>query len=170
MVAAWVTVKVRPAMVTVPVRDEVVGFAATAIVTEPLPVPLAPPVTVNQAAWLDAVHAQVLPAVTETLVVSPAAADDRLDGVMAGLQVTTPACVTVNVRSAIVAVPVRDDVEVFAATAIVTLPLPVPLVADVKVSQPALLDADHAQLLPAVMPTVVDSPSAMEVRAVGEIE
>jgi hypothetical protein len=77
--------------------------------------------------------------------------------------------VTVNVRPAIVALPVRSVVAVFAAMATVTLPLPVPFVLDVKVSQLALLDAVQAQLLPAVMPTVVDSPAAMEVRAVGEI-
>jgi hypothetical protein len=79
---AWVTVKVRAAIVTVPVRDEVDVFAATPTVTVPLPVPLAPAVTASQAALLDAVQSHVLPAATDTLVLSPAAADDRLAGVM----------------------------------------------------------------------------------------
>jgi hypothetical protein len=154
-------------MVTVPVRDEVAGFAATAMVTVPLPVPLAPLVTVNQEALLDAVHAHVLPAVTETLVVSPAAAADRLDGVMAGLQVTTPACVTVNVRPAIVTVPVRDEADVFAATVIATVPLPVPLAPPVTVSHAALLVAVQSQALPAVTDTEVFSPAAADDRLDG---
>jgi hypothetical protein len=46
----------------------------------PLPVPLAPLVIVSQLAFLDAVHVQPLPAVTDTLpVVAPAPAD-RLVG------------------------------------------------------------------------------------------
>jgi hypothetical protein len=81
----------------------------------------------------------------------------------------TPGWVTVKVRPAIVAVPARSLVAVFSAMAIVTLPLPVPLVVDVKVSHAALLDAVHAQALPAVIPTLVDSPAAMDVRAAGEI-
>jgi hypothetical protein len=81
--AAWVTVNVRPAIVTVPVRDEVDAFAATPTVTVPLPVPLAPPVTANHAALLEVVQPQELPAVTDTFVDSAAAADDLVDGVMA---------------------------------------------------------------------------------------
>ena len=55
--AAWVTVKVRPAIVTVPVRSTPVALAGHEIVTDPEPVPAAG-LTVSQDAALDAVHAQ----------------------------------------------------------------------------------------------------------------
>ena len=61
--AAWVTAKVWPAMVIVPLRWAPV-LAATATLTLPLPVPVAPALTVSQAALLVALQAQVLPAVT----------------------------------------------------------------------------------------------------------
>ena len=51
---------VWPATVTVPVRAPPV-FAATLNATEPFPLPLAPEVTVTQAALLLAVQAQPLP-------------------------------------------------------------------------------------------------------------
>jgi hypothetical protein len=53
-------------MVTVPVRAEP-AFAATAIVTVPLPVPLAPAVTDNQLALLKARHVQ--PELADTFTV-----------------------------------------------------------------------------------------------------
>jgi hypothetical protein len=81
-----------------------------------------------------------------------------------------PACETVNVCPAIVAVPLRCVVDVFAATVTVTLPLPVPADPAVIVSQPAPLVAVHAHPLPAVTPTTVASPAATEERVVGEIE
>ena len=81
--ALCVTVKVWPAIVTVPVRCAVAEFAAMVMVTVPLPVPLAPAVTVIQAAPLVAVHAQVEVEVTLTLVDSPAAMEVLLAGLMA---------------------------------------------------------------------------------------
>ena len=81
--ALCVTVKVWPAIVTVPVRCAVAEFAAMVMLTVPLPVPLAPPVTVIQAAPLAAVHAQVEGEVTLTLVDSPAAMEVLLAGLMA---------------------------------------------------------------------------------------
>ena len=66
-------VNVSPPIVTMPVRGEVVVFAPIVIVTEPLPLPLAPLVMVSQAALLAAVQAQLLPAVTVTVCDSPAA-------------------------------------------------------------------------------------------------
>ena len=78
-----VTVKVRPAIATVPVRCAVAGLAAMVRLTVPLPVPLAPPVTVIQAAPLAALHAQVEVEVTLTLVDSPAAMEVLLAGLMA---------------------------------------------------------------------------------------
>jgi hypothetical protein len=61
-----VTVKVWPAIVTVPVRSAPV-FAVRLRRTDPFPVPVAPDVTVMNAALLVAVHAQPAPAVTVTV-------------------------------------------------------------------------------------------------------
>ncbi len=61
----WVTVKVWPAMVIVPVRCGPV-FAATENCVAPLPLPLAPEAIVIHAALLVAVQAQSLAAVTLT--------------------------------------------------------------------------------------------------------
>ncbi len=80
--AAWVTVKVWPAMVIVPLRWAPV-LAATATLTLPLPVPVAPLLTVSHVALLVALQAQVLPAVTATLVASPAAGEVRVVGAIA---------------------------------------------------------------------------------------
>lgn len=74
--------KVRPAIRTVPLRGAVEVFAATPILTLPLPVPLAPLETVSHVALLVVVQAHELAAATDTVVVSPAAPDARLDGEM----------------------------------------------------------------------------------------
>src|SRR5947208_17173073 len=55
---AWVTVKVLPAMVSVPVREVAAVLAPTLYVTVPLPVPLAPAVTLSHAVFVVAVHVQ----------------------------------------------------------------------------------------------------------------
>ena len=67
-------------MSTEPERWAVPVFAATAIVTVPAPEPDAPLVTVSQPALLVAAHAQPAPAVTATVVVSPALGDVLLAG------------------------------------------------------------------------------------------
>src|SRR5690349_13470055 len=54
-------------MVTVPVRGLCEGFGAMARFTTPLPVPLAPPVTVIQLALLVAVQLQFVCVVTDTV-------------------------------------------------------------------------------------------------------
>jgi hypothetical protein len=77
--ASSVTVTVRPATVSVPVRAIVV--AATVRVTAPVPDPLAPAVTVIQLALLTAVHAQLVPEVTESVKVFPVDAAERVAGV-----------------------------------------------------------------------------------------
>jgi hypothetical protein len=79
-----VTVKVLPAIVNVPVRDDVVVAAATAKLTVPLPEPEAPPVTANHDALLAALHAHPEPAVTATLPLPPAEAKDCEVGPMDG--------------------------------------------------------------------------------------
>ena len=70
------TVKVRPAIVSVPVRDDALVFAATLKPTVPFPEPAAPDVIVIQAALLTALHAQPALAVTPTVPEPPAAATD----------------------------------------------------------------------------------------------
>ena len=62
------TVKVCPAIVNVPVRlSSFPSFFSTLNSTDPLPVPLAPDLTVIQFALLRAVHAQPVPADTLTV-------------------------------------------------------------------------------------------------------
>ena len=77
-----------------PVRELVSVLAATLIATVPLPLPLAPLVTVIQEVGLDAVQAQPLGLVTATLVDSPAATALALVGLMDYVQAAA-ACVTV---------------------------------------------------------------------------
>ena len=68
--ACCVTVNVCPAIVTVPVRVVLACMLPSTLnATEPFPVPLAPDVTVIQAALLLAVHAQPVPADTVTVPV-----------------------------------------------------------------------------------------------------
>jgi hypothetical protein len=78
----WVTVKVWPAIVAVPVREVVAVLAAMLIVTVPLPTPLTPSVTLIHDVALDALHAQPPGLVTATLVRSPAATTVALVGLI----------------------------------------------------------------------------------------
>ena len=110
----WVIVTVCPATVNVPVLDAVVVFAATPYVTVPLPVPLAPAVTANQAVLVVAVHEQPDVVVTVRVPVPPAGAAFAEVGVTVKAQ--GAACVIVTVWPATVSVPVREVVPVFAAT------------------------------------------------------
>jgi hypothetical protein len=76
------TVKVRPAIVTVPVRRLAVVFAEMAYTTVPLPEPLMPDLMVIQEALLVAVQAQPLWVATLT---DPVPAEDLkllLEGAM----------------------------------------------------------------------------------------
>jgi hypothetical protein len=84
-------------------------------VTEPLPLPLAPVVTEIHAALLVAVQLQPVVAVTVIVPVLPEAAALADVGEIDGAQ-GAPACVTVNVAPATVSVPVREALDVFAAT------------------------------------------------------
>ncbi len=77
--AAWVTVTVCPAIVTVPERDAVPVLAAMVSVTLPLPEPLAGPTAIQPAPDV-AVHAQPVPAVTATLAVPAAEPCDTVVG------------------------------------------------------------------------------------------
>jgi len=64
--AAWLTVNVWPATVSVPARDVGSVLAATENCTVPLPVPDAPAVTDSQETLAVADHVQLVPAVTST--------------------------------------------------------------------------------------------------------
>ena len=159
--AACVTVNVAPAIVSVPVRLDATVFAATLNPTVPLPEPVAPPVNVIQAALLAAVHAHPVEAVTLLLPVPPAAVKDCVVGEMAGAQAAA-ACVTVNVAPAIVSVPVRLVVTVFAATSNVTEPFPDPVAPPVTVIHAALLAA--VQLHPVAADTALPPLEAAAVK------
>src|SRR4051794_26917664 len=79
--------------------------AATLYCTVPLPVPLAPAVTVIQETVLAAVHAHPAAVVTATLPVAPAAGGDAVAGAIAIAQPL--AWLTVKVFPATVSVPDR---------------------------------------------------------------
>lgn len=85
---AWVTVTVWPAIVKVPVREDVPALAAAAIDTVPPPLPLAPAVTLSQLALDIVVHVHPVPAVTLSLPVHAAAVSDQLSGLTAYVQGT----------------------------------------------------------------------------------
>ena len=71
---------VCPAIVIVPLRDDVPVFAETEEATVPLPEPVAPLVMVIQLAALDAVHAQPVDAVTPTDPVPPFPSNEAVSG------------------------------------------------------------------------------------------
>jgi hypothetical protein len=73
--AAWLTVKTRPPIISVPVLDSCAEFAPTVKFTRPLPVPLPPLVTVIQPGSLF-VTAQPQSAGAETVVENDPPADD----------------------------------------------------------------------------------------------
>ena len=94
--AAWVTVTVCPATVSVPMRDVVAGLAAIEKATVPVPVALGPEVIVSHAELLAANHVQ--PAVVVTVVLLELAPDAGLKVVGDTLKEHgAAACVTVTV-------------------------------------------------------------------------
>ena len=79
-----------------PVRELVLLLAAALNATVPVPVPLAPPVTVSQdVLLLTPVHAHPAGDVTSVEPVPPAAATEPLVGAIAYVQVM-PGCVTLK--------------------------------------------------------------------------
>ena len=166
--AAWLTVNVCPATVSVADRVDVAVFAAAVKLTEPLPEPDAPAVIVTHPALLAAVHEQPAVVVTATLPEPPAAtklcdAGERLNAQLAA------ACVTVKVCPATVNVADRADVVVFAEAANVTVPLPLPVAPVETVTHPALLAAVQAQPAPLVTAIVPEPPAAAKDWLAGEI-
>jgi hypothetical protein len=79
-VPACVTASVRPAIVTVPVRELDAGLGVTASVTVPLPVPALPAVMVIHGALLTAVHEHPTPPVTVTEAVPAVDASESVAG------------------------------------------------------------------------------------------
>jgi hypothetical protein len=134
------TVNVRPATVKVPLRDCAPGLADPEKPTVPLPLPLAPLVTVSQPALLVAVHPQPASAVTAVDPVPPPTAIDWLAGEIEYVQLPA-AWLTVNVCPATVSVPLRGDAVGFAVPLKVTMPLADPVVPPLTVSQLVLLVA-----------------------------
>ena len=152
--AACVTLNVWPAMVSVPVRALVFGLADALNATVPVPLPLAPLVTVNHdVLLLTPVHAHPAGAVTAVDPVPPPATTDWLVG--AAHRCSAAAWVTVNVWPAIVSVPVRALVFGLAAALNATVPVPLPLAPLVTVNHDVLLLTPvHAH--PASAVTAVD--------------
>lgn len=148
-----------PAAVTVALRADVVVFEATEKLTVPLPDPLAPAVMVTHDTASEAVQAQPDVVVTLKLPVPPACGIDWLVGEIENVQ-PAAASVAVNVWPAIVAVPDRVVVAVFAAMLRLTVPLPEPLAPPVTVIQDALLPAVHEHPAGAVTLTVPVPPAA----------
>src|SRR3954468_14281135 len=109
--AACVTDTLLPATVSVVDLVSVVVLAATEYDTLPFPEP--EPVSVTQVTGLEA--AQVQPACVLTVIVPPVAVPAGVSASGATVNEQAAACVTVNVAPAIVSVPVREDVAVFAA-------------------------------------------------------
>lgn len=141
----WFTVKVRPAIVSVPERPG--PFVdATVKATVPFPVPLPPEVIEIHGTLLAALQPQPAGALTDTEPLPPEGAIDCVSAESAN-EHPSP-CVMLTVCPAIVSVPERGG-PVVGATATDTLPLPLP--DDVlSVSQGTLLDAVQGQPVPAV--------------------
>jgi hypothetical protein len=164
-----VIVNVLPPMVSVPVRDVVPVFAEVLNVTDPLPEPLAPLVTVTHVSVVVADQAQPVGAVTEIVPGSPAAATDCDTGEIAYVQ-ATPGCVTEKVWPPTVIVALRDVAVVFAAPVKLTVPLPDPLAPAVIVIHVSVVVAVHAQPACAVTPIAPEPPPAATDSDAGEIE
>ena len=114
--AAWVTVNVRPAIVNVPVLALFVELAATLYGTLPLPVPELTMIEI-QLALLFAVQAAFTDgAMTPTLPFPPATPKLADAGVSEKVVAAAASWLTLNVSPAMVTVPVRAVVAVFAAT------------------------------------------------------
>ena len=132
--------------VSVPVRGFVFGLDEALNATVPLPLPLAPLVTVSQdVLLLTPVHAHPVGAVTAVDPVPPLATTDWLVGVIE-YEHAAAAWFTVNVWPAIVSVPLRAVPFGFTVALKATVPAPVPLAPLVTVSHGVLLLTPvHAQ-------------------------
>ena len=165
---AWVITKLLPAIVSVAVLVCDVELDAAVNVTLPEPLPVAPLEIVTHDAPLVAVQVQPAVVVTVTVPLPPPGANDWLVGEIANAQ-GTAACVMVNVDPAIVSVPTRLVVPVWAATLTATVPDPVPAAPAVTVIHAALLTAVHTHPAPALTVVLPVPPAAGIDRLAGEI-
>jgi hypothetical protein len=117
------------------------------MVAAPVPDPV--PAMVIHATLLVAVHAHPLEVVSVIVPVSPAPTAVREVGVMEYVQAAA-AWLTWNVCPAMVTVPLRALVAVFAPTLSVTAPFPFPLAPPVTVTHATLLTEVHAHPVGAV--------------------
>ena len=136
-------------------------------VTVPLPLPLAPPLMVSQAALLVAAHVQPVAAVT-TVLDDPAAEVSVAEVGDTPKVHAAPSWITETVWPATVNMPLRCDVEGLAVALNVTVPLPLPLAPPLMVSQVALLLAVHVHPVAAVTAVVDDPAAEVNVAEVGE--
>ena len=88
--AAWLTATDCPATFRVPLREVPVVLAPMLNVTEPMPEPLAPAVTVIQDVGVVAVQAQDVPDVTLSVRLLASASTSKLVGVRVAEQPVTP--------------------------------------------------------------------------------
>ena len=147
-----------PPTVIVPLRLLVPAFAVNEKFAVPLPVPLLLLVSqlVELLTAVQGIKVQPLAQVTVKLLV-PLELLTLLD---VGLSVGEPheLCVTVYVLPAMVKVPLRSA-PVLAAACQLTVPLPLPLLPDVIVSQLESLEAVHGQSVPIVTLTLLLPPA-----------
>jgi hypothetical protein len=165
---ACVTVNVRPAIVSDPVRDAVAVFAPTAYAIVPLLDPLVAPLIVSHGLEEEAVHAQPAGIVIATL---PCVAGDDTSALIGEIDDVhgTPACVTLNVCPPMVSDPLRLAALMLAATAYVTVPAPDPVPPEETVSHGTELPAVHEHPGAELTPTVPLVASGATVAFVGEI-
>ncbi len=123
--AAWLTVKVCPATVSVPVRAVLAVLAATAKVTVPLPVPAAPVATAIHDTLLRAVHEVAELAGVTTMLPVLAPAPTLAEFELSVAEEDAAPWLTLTVTPATVSEPLRA-IPVFAAATKLTEPAPAP--------------------------------------------
>jgi hypothetical protein len=168
-VPVCVTVKVFPAIVSVPVRLTPELLVATMNVAVPVPLPGPGLIIATHATLLTASHGQVDAAVTVLVPEPPSEVNERLVGEIDVVQEPVALCVTVNVFPAMVSVPVRLVVAVLAATRNATVPDADPDAPLVTVSHDVWLAAVQAQPAPVVTALFPVPPSPPKARLVGEM-
>lgn len=156
---SWVTVRVSPAMVTVPLRAAPV-LAPAFTVTAPLPVPDAPAVIDRKSLLLEALQLQPAPCVFATWKTTGPPSVGMLYTLKPGATVNThpldtePACVTVTGKPAMTSTAVRSA-PALAVTCAMTVPLPLPGAPLVIVANGALLEAVQLQPAPCTFVTLI---------------
>jgi hypothetical protein len=160
-----VTVKVRPAIVIVPLLVATFPYVPTEYPTVPLPVPEAPEVTVSHDAFDTAVRAQSLADAERPTDPVPPVYGAVIPALPSRKEHPRPACTTVVFCPAMVTVPLRCDPLAFADTVNPTEPLPVPEAPEVIAIHATPLDAVQAHPVCVVTVAVPVSPAAPTVPA-----